>query len=178
MQRWLGLLLVALVWGSGLGCQKSVEVPEPVAAVPASAPGGPALSRLPTIRLWLGMEEVTAEVAQSVQQIMTGMMFRTNILEGEGMLFVFPAPRRASFWMKNVSVPMTCAYIDSEGTIREIHDMEPHEEDPIQASSATIQYVLEMKRGWYDRHRVSTGMLVRTEAGSLRDSFFGSSRAR
>jgi uncharacterized membrane protein (UPF0127 family) len=136
------------------------------------------LPRLPTAKLWLGMEEISAEVAQSVQQITTGMMFRTNILEGEGMLFVFPSPRRASFWMKNVSVPLTCAYIDTDGTIREIHDMEPHEEAPIEASSATIQYVLEMKRGWFDRHRVSTGMLVRTEAGSLGDTFFRSSRPR
>jgi uncharacterized membrane protein (UPF0127 family) len=131
-----------------------------------------AQSRLPTLKLWLGAEEIAAEIARTPDQIQTGMMFRTSLGEREGMLFVFPRPRQQSFWMKNVTVPLTCAYIDPEGTILEIHDMEPGEEKPIFSTSRRIQYVLEMNRGWFERHGIGKGVTIRTERGSLAETFF------
>ena len=56
----------------------------------------------------------------------TGMMFRTNLAENAGMLFVLPMPQQASFWMKNCPLPLSAAYIDPEGVILEIHDLQPH----------------------------------------------------
>ena len=75
--------------------------------------------------------------------------------------------------MRNTLIPLSCAYIGSDGTILEIHDMKPKDETPIEAGTDKIQYVLEVNRGWFDRNKVSTGMVVRTERGSLRESFFG-----
>jgi uncharacterized membrane protein (UPF0127 family) len=92
--------------------------------------------------------------------------------EYEGMLFVFGGPMRASFWMRNTLIPLSCAYIDPDGVILEIHDMKPLDETPIQAQTDRVQYVLEVKQGWFDRNKVSAGMLVRTEQGSLRDTYF------
>ena len=43
------------------------------------------------MKLWLGAEEMTAELALTAEQVQTGMMFRTNLAENAGMLFVFPA---------------------------------------------------------------------------------------
>ncbi len=128
---------------------------------------------LPEIRLWLGAAELSAEVASTRQQIATGMMHRTEMGEQEAMLFVFARPYRASFYMRNTRIPLSCAYIHSDGTILEIHDMEPMDETEIEASSQEVRYVLEVNRGWFGRHGVGVGTVVATERGSLEEAFFG-----
>ncbi len=151
-------------------------------APPASRPTGTgpqsAQPKLPTVRVWLGTEEIEAEVALTRTQIETGMMFRTNITDREGMLFVFPGPHQAAFWMKNVPIPLTCAYIDPDGTILELHDMRPQDTNSIVADSDRVQFVLEMAHGWFGRHQVNTGALVRTEMGPLLDTFLGTGGGR
>jgi hypothetical protein len=149
-------------------------------ASPAANATGPqeAQPKLPTVKLWLGTQEIAAEIALTLRQIETGMMFRTNISESEAMLFVFAAPHQASFWMKNVPLALSCAYLDPEGIILEIRDMHPQDTNPIVARSERVQFVLETARGWFERHQVSTGALVRTEMGSLRETFFGADRRR
>ena len=157
------------------------------AQAPVSPPAGPssnlartnfaqsfptnAQPRLQTIKLWLGTNELETELALTVPQIQAGMMWRTNMGEMEGMLFAFGAPRQVSFWMKNTLLPLSCAYIDPEGTILEIYDMKPKDESPIPSVSDRIQYVLEVNQGWFQRHNVSTGTVVTTEYGPLSRTF-------
>jgi uncharacterized membrane protein (UPF0127 family) len=128
--------------------------------------------RLPTMKLYVGPSELRTEVARRPREIMTGMMFRTNVVDGDAMLFVLSRPDRAAFWMTNCPVPLSCAYIDPDGIIREIHAMEPHNTNSIVAASDNILFVLETHAGWFDRNNVRTGMLVRTENGSLVGTFF------
>ena len=128
--------------------------------------------KLATVKLWLGPQEIVAEIAISLPQVMTGMMFRKDMAEKEGMIFVFRQPHRASFYMRNTYLPLSCAYIDSEGAILEIHDMKPLDESPIEAESENVQYVLEMKQGWFDRNNIPKGTVIRSEYGSLADTFF------
>ena len=164
-----GLLLVCA------GCQKSNSAaPANSAAQSRQAQTNTTLphlnhaqAKLPTLKLWLGNAEVEAEQALSLEQISTGMMFRKDMGENEGMLFVFGRPHRTSFYMKNTTVPLSCAYVDTEGTILEIHDMKPLDETPIEAKSENILYVLEMKQGWFQRHNIGVGTVLRTERGSL-----------
>jgi uncharacterized membrane protein (UPF0127 family) len=91
--------------------------------------------------------------------------------ENEAMLFVFARPYRVSFYMRNTRVPLSAAYIDPEGRIAEIHDLHPFNETPVSAISDRIQYVLEVNQGWFQRHNIPVGTLVRTEAGSLLETF-------
>ena len=128
--------------------------------------------RLQALRLFVGAHEVKAELALTEMQIRTGMMFRTNVVEDETMLFVFPNAHQVGFWMKNVSVELSCAYIDPEGIILETHDMVPHEATPIQSASDRVQFVLETRRGWFERHGIQPGVLIRTERGTLQETFF------
>lgn len=128
--------------------------------------------RLQTLKLYVGANELTTELALTELQIRTGMMFRTNVPENEAMLFVFPGPRQVGFWMKNVDIPLSCAYIDPDGIILETHDMAPHDEKPIESASDRVQFVLETKKGWFDRHHIKPGVLIRTERGSLLETFF------
>ena len=127
---------------------------------------------LQTLRLFVGAHELKTELALTELQIRTGMMFRTNVVEDEAMLFVFPMPHQVGFWMKNVSIPLSCAYLDPEGVILETHDMVPQEPRPIQSASDRVQYVLETKRGWFERHNIKPGVLIRTERGTLQETFF------
>ena len=140
----LGFLLAAGCGGGGSSPRSSTGATNAVQASAAAAPGFPALPtqaqpKLPTIKLWLGAEEMVAEVAGDDASRMTGMMFRTNMPENEGMLFVFPMPHRTSFWMKNTRIPLSAAYIDPEGTILEIHKLEPENTNAVNASSSRIQ---------------------------------------
>jgi uncharacterized protein len=178
----------SIVWIAGLGlaawagCSKpkhAVTDSAAAAAPPAPAPLVPgelamtnAQPKLPTVKLWLGGAELTVELATTPRQIATGMMFRQTLAETEGMLFIFNHPHRTSFYMRNTTVPLTCAYIDREGIIREIHDMKPLDETPIDADSNDIQFVLEVKQGWFQRNHVAVGTLLRTEQGSLLETFF------
>jgi uncharacterized membrane protein (UPF0127 family) len=123
------------------------------------------------MKLFLGNETIIAEVARTGIQLATGMMFRKEMPEMEGMLFTLGAPQRASFYMRNTTVPLTVAYIDGEGTLLELHDLEPLNETPVPARADNIEYVLEMNRGWFTRHNVSIGAVIGCEAGRLREAF-------
>jgi len=128
--------------------------------------------KLPTIKLWLGPAEINAEMAVTSREEMTGMMFRTNVAENEGMIFVMPEPQQASYWMKNCYVPLSIAYIAPDGTIREIHHLEPQNTNAVVSATDDIQFALETAQGWFKRHDVGVGMVVRTERGSLQQTFF------
>jgi hypothetical protein len=176
--RWFLLILLVLA-GSFAGCEKKSATP-PIVAAPAN-PSRPALPtkaqpQLKTTRLWLGAEELVTELALTDDQIRTGMMFRTNMAENAGMLFVFGRPMQAGFWMKNCPLPLSCAYINPEGSIVEIHDMKPQDTNSIVAASADVQYVLEVNQGWFVRHHIDPGTLVRSEFGSLPETFFSRRR--
>jgi len=99
---------------------------------------------------------------------MTGMMYRTNIAEDEAMLFLLQVPQRASFYMRNTTVPLSAAYLDPEGTILEIHPLQPLDEKPVEAAASNVLYVLETSQGWFDRHQIKPGAVVRTQYGPLR----------
>jgi uncharacterized membrane protein (UPF0127 family) len=166
------VLMLSLAAIACVGCKESNGTPAP--PVLPMNPGEPtkAQPKLQTLKLWLGAEELIAELAHTPQQLQTGMMFRTNIAENEAMLFVFNYPHRASFWMRNTVVPLSAAYIDPEGAIVEIHDLQPLNTNSVVATSERIQFVLETRQGWFKRHNMGPRTVVRTERGSLRDTFF------
>ena len=164
----LALLVAALLIG---GCGKPAGPSTRVVLDPDEPTQ--ALPKLQTMKLWVGPEEMTVELALTAEQQRAGMMFRTNLAEDAGMFFPLPATQRASFWMKNCPLPLSAAFIDPEGVIQEIHQFQPHNTNAVVSSAANIRFVLETPQGWFGRHNVRTGMIVRTERGPLMDTFFG-----
>ncbi len=170
------ILLIAVLFAAGCGkngAATSAALSPPPSPTPVAAPAGSPQPKLPTVQLFVGTNEITAEIARTPRQIETGMMWRTELDEMAGMLFVFPRPDRRSFWMKNCPLPMTCAYIAADGEILETRDMVPHETRGIFSQTSSVQFVLEMNRDWFKNHGVSAGAVIATEHGPLRETFFG-----
>jgi uncharacterized protein len=159
------------------GCDRKTLAP-PAAEKNVQWAPNEAQPRLPTTKLWIGAAEITAEIASQPREIRTGMMFRTNAPDTEGMLFVFRQPRQAAFWMKNCPLPLSCAYIDPQGVILELHDMEPHNTNAIVAATDNVMFVLEVNRGWFERHQVRTNMVIQTERGPLLQTLFDNNSTR
>jgi len=99
---------------------------------------------------------VQAEMAVKEEERNYGFMNRKNIPDGTGMLFVFERDQILSFWMKNTPTPLSIAYLDSEGVIKNIYDMKPFSLEPIK-STVSCRYALEVPQGWYTRTGVKVG---------------------
>lgn len=168
----LALMAAAVVFE---GCRKPAE-PAEAAAIDPELPTQ-AQPKLQTMKIWIGPEEMVAELALTPEQERTGMMFRTNKLaENAGMLFPLPYTQRASFWMKNCPIPLSAAYIDPEGIIQEIHDLHADDTNAVMAASDNIRFVLETADGWFVRHHIDKGVAVRTERGPLMQTFFSAAQ--
>jgi uncharacterized membrane protein (UPF0127 family) len=153
------------------GCQKPAKTA--VAAPPDDDNSMPthAQPKLPTMKIYLGAETLDSELALTPKQEHTGMMFRTNIQDTDSMLFVLPQPQRASFWMTNCPESISAAYISPDGIIEEIHHLEKNDNVGVIATNDNIQFVLETSDGWFARHNVGVGSVIRTEKGSLSETF-------
>lgn len=96
------------------------------------------------------------EVADTPGEWRRGLMDRTKLGKDRGMLFIFPEDRRLSFWMKDTPLPLSIAYIDSSGIIREIHAMEPHSRKAV-SSKSSLRYALEVNRGRFAELGIAEG---------------------
>jgi hypothetical protein len=168
------LLPVVVVLFAGCGGGKPAEPPPATNAAPTSIDDylpKQAQPKLPTMKIFLGAEVLDAEVARSQWEQAVGMMFRTNIQETDAMIFTLPYTMRASFWMKNCPESISAAYISPEGEILEVHHLEQNDTNPVVAASENIRFVLETKEGWFGRHNIAPGTVIRTEKGSLAETF-------
>ncbi len=112
--------------------------------------------KLKTVDLKIGSAVVKAEVALTEIERNRGLMYRTSLRDGEGMLFVFDYDQQVSFWMKNTKLPLSLAYILSDGTIVQILDLVPFSEEP-RPSSRSVRYALEVPQGWFSRAGIKVG---------------------
>jgi uncharacterized membrane protein (UPF0127 family) len=115
-----------------------------------------ALAQLPTVQLVTGMHAIRAEVADSMEARMQGLMYRKEMPQGAGMVFVFDENAAHCMWMKNTLIPLSVAFIDQAGTIINIADMQPQSE---QAHCATrpARFALEMNKGWFEQRGIKAG---------------------
>lgn len=99
---------------------------------------------------------IVAEIASTPKQHEQGLMHRKQLNDGEGMLFIFERDAVRSFWMKNTLIPLSIAYIASDGRIVEIYDMEPENLSSV-TSSRSVRYALEVPQGWFSRTGLEPG---------------------
>lgn len=111
---------------------------------------------LPRAKLSAGVHQISAQVAQTPNQRSIGLMFRKEMLQAEGMLFIFEQPGMQCFWMKNTLIPLTAAFVADNGEIVNLMDMKPHSEAP-HCSIKPVRYVLEMNQGWFAKKSIKAG---------------------
>lgn len=111
---------------------------------------------LPRAKLSAGMHQIDAQVAQTPAQRQMGLMWRKEMPQHEGMLFVFEQASMQCFWMKNTLIPLSAAFVADDGTIVNIVDMKPLVTDS-HCSEKPVRYVLEMNQGWFRKKGLAAG---------------------
>ena len=85
-------------------------------------------------------------------------MYRTAPAKDRGMPFVYPDEEERSFWMRNTLIPLSIAFMDSEGRVVDIQDMKALDDDPPHYVSAEpAQYALEVNEGFFEERGVEVG---------------------
>lgn len=109
--------------------------------------------------------KLDVEIANTPALRSIGLMYRKSIPDDFGMLFVFEEDTCSGFWMKNTYVPLEIAFIDKNGVIFSIQEMEPCKEEPckIYYAPGPFRYALEVKKGFFERHRFGVGSRVSIE---------------
>lgn len=111
-----------------------------------------------TIRL--GHQHVTLEVAQTPAELRTGLMYRTHLAKNHGMLFIFEPPKQVAMWMKNTRMDIDAAFFDACGKLLNIHEMKEGTLD-LHHSFGNAATVVEMEGGWFARHKIAAGLVVK-----------------
>jgi uncharacterized protein len=134
----------------------------PVGVGPVEFPAG---------RVWIEtgeqVHELRVEVAHTPWQRERGLMYRSSMPDTSGMIFAYEEIQDAgSFWMFNTWIPLSIAYMDAEGTIRNIVDMEPctaadRQRCPLYPSGVAFQYALEVNQGYFAERGIEAGDRVR-----------------
>ena len=117
---------------------------------------GVAADPLLTYPLKINGHSIRAEVANSEEDRRTGLMFRKSLGENQGMLFIYEKEGRYAMWMKNTNVALSVAFIDRNGAILNIEDMEPQTEDS-HGSKGVAKFSLEMNQGWFKKRGIKKG---------------------
>lgn len=105
------------------------------------------------------------EVADTPQARAQGLMYRRQLDENAGMLFMFERTSGGAFWMKNTLIPLSIAFIGDNWKILDIQDMDVEENPAVPVktypSAKPYRYALEVNQGFFERHRISVGAGVR-----------------
>lgn len=112
------------------------------------------------MELSVGMHRIQAEVAATDMSRQKGLMFRKEMPEYQGMLFVYPVRATHCMWMKNTLLPLSVAFIDAEGKIINIEEMQPQTEATHCAKQAAA-FSLEMNAGWFKKRGIEAGTQIR-----------------
>ncbi len=101
-----------------------------------------------------------AEIADTPKSRERGLMQRTQLCANCGMLFIFEEAAQHGFWMKNTPLPLSIAFINADGIILNIAEMQPHS-TAIHHAKSNALFALEMNRGWFAKRGIKPGHVVR-----------------
>jgi uncharacterized membrane protein (UPF0127 family) len=115
---------------------------------------------LRTVDLNVGGTPLKVEVADTQESLANGLMYRSALPDGQGMLFILGPPRQASFWMKNTKIPLSIGYVNGNDILLEERDMQPFDERTIRSASNEICYAIEVNQGWFQKHHIDPGVKI------------------
>jgi uncharacterized membrane protein (UPF0127 family) len=104
---------------------------------------------------------LNVEIADTPEKRSIGLMYRKQLKEDHGMLFVFDKSQVVGFWMKNTFIPLSIAYIDTNFKILHISKMAPFDEETHHSSLYPVKYAVEVNQGWFKLNNVKIGDYVK-----------------
>ena len=112
------------------------------------------------VPLYFQEKEIWVEAAKTPEEMARGLMGRKHLDKDAGMLFIFEKEGHHAFWMKDTLIPLSIAFIDREGRIVKIRDMQPQ---TLQSHPPPkpVLYALEMNKGWFSSNGIKAGDIVR-----------------
>jgi uncharacterized membrane protein (UPF0127 family) len=140
--------------GEGNGAQ---DVPTPLLSQEAGSPGDSSqVGSGELVAVRVGGHEIRVEIADDASERERGLMYRESLPEDQGMLFVYASQQVRSFWMRNTLIPLDIAFIDPDGLIVDVQQMQP-QTDELTTSRYPMMYALEMNLGWFETNGVEVG---------------------
>ena len=130
-----------------------------LAATLSFAAAAQQLPKFDVVSLTAGINLIRAEVAAAPAQREQGLMFREKMATNDGMVFVFEGPAEVCMWMKNTLLPLSVAFIDGNGRIVNIEDMQPQTLDS-HCARKRVRYALEMNLGWFRQKNIKPGTVI------------------
>ena len=119
------------------------------------------LSSLYAVEIEVGRIPLEVEIADTERLRQIGLSGRTDLPEGNGMLFIYKEPQIACFWMKNTTIPLSVGFFDGNKTLIGWENMDPPSSEvkqlPIYKSKKPVMYALEVRQGWFERHGIKPG---------------------
>jgi uncharacterized membrane protein (UPF0127 family) len=107
-----------------------------------------------------GTHEFQVEIADDAREHQRGLMFRREMADEAGMLFVYGADQRASFWMRNTYIPLDMLFVKADGTIESIAKRTTPLSEKSVRSNGPVRFVLEINGGLCDELGITPGDMV------------------
>ena len=117
-----------------------------------SAESGPKLGTIT-----INGKVLSVEIADTRATRQKGLMNRSELAPDSGMLFIFERQAIHTFWMRNTSIPLDIAFIDRNGVITNIRQMEPFDEQTRHVASRPVPYALEVQKNWFQTRGIGPG---------------------
>jgi hypothetical protein len=150
--RWISFAAIVLALASVIACGSS------------SSPS-PTVTTAPTVAVIFGTQgTLQVEIAKTSAERALGLMNRSSLGADAGMLFAWPGDTQDSFWMKDTLIPLSIAFVNADGTIVHIEDMQPQTET-YHYSTGAYRYAIEANQGWFASHGVAEGDAAQIPSG-------------
>jgi uncharacterized membrane protein (UPF0127 family) len=114
---------------------------------------------LPVVPLHIGTATLKTQIASTPHEGEIGLMYVRSLPDNNGMLFVLPVGV-AEFWMKNTLIPLSIAFLDKNGTVLELHDMQAMDTSITRSDSDQVAYAIEANLHWFDLNGIKPGMKI------------------
>ena len=110
----------------------------------------------------IGGKKLQLKVAYSRKAQMVGLIGTTDLSDEEGMIFIYDQAQPLSFWMKNTLIPLSIAFVNADGIIVAIYEMQPELGKPdwelkSYASPEPAKYAIEAQAKWFNNNKTKIG---------------------
>ena len=102
-------------------------------------------------------KSLKVQLAIEAEELRRGLMYREDLGENEGMIFIYSIPQRMTFWMRNTSLPLDVGFISSNGVLQEFYSLYPYDETSVVSRGEKLQFALELNQNWFQKNDINRG---------------------